>query len=184
MCLQVHGMPRVLGVLNHLDCIPNPVTQKNIKKTLKRRFWDEVYRVCRMQHSISFGPTSWGSMEGWPVITIIIRRCVVSGLQDVLHDEDGAREVPETWSVQFVQVNILYIYDLSFVHERLLEFRGFYTLEESITLQLAIVLIIQVHQPDEDPSDAVEGQSSVRALRPFRGHHGPWGTATSSLSFD
>lgn len=42
---QVHGMPKVIGVLTHLDLITNPTKVKKTKKTLKHRFWTEVYQV-------------------------------------------------------------------------------------------------------------------------------------------
>ncbi|CAJ0577203.1 unnamed protein product, partial [Mesorhabditis spiculigera] len=45
---QVHGMPRVLGVLNHLDAIPKLSKQKKVKKHLKHRFWTEVYQGCKL----------------------------------------------------------------------------------------------------------------------------------------
>lgn len=40
---QVHGMPKVMGILTHLDMIKNSKTLKNTKKVLKHRFWTEVY---------------------------------------------------------------------------------------------------------------------------------------------
>ncbi|CAJ0954461.1 unnamed protein product, partial [Mesorhabditis belari] len=45
---QIHGMPRVLGILNHLDCVPKLAKQRKIKKQLKHRFWTEVYQGCKM----------------------------------------------------------------------------------------------------------------------------------------
>ncbi|KAL3286904.1 hypothetical protein HHI36_001390 [Cryptolaemus montrouzieri] len=45
---QVHGMPRIMGVLTHLDMIKNSKTLKNTKKTLKHRFWTEVYPGAKL----------------------------------------------------------------------------------------------------------------------------------------
>ncbi|XP_060536199.1 ribosome biogenesis protein BMS1 homolog [Cylas formicarius] len=45
---QVHGMPRIMGVLTHLDIIKNSKTLKNVKKTLKHRFWTEVYPGAKL----------------------------------------------------------------------------------------------------------------------------------------
>ncbi|XP_050315888.1 ribosome biogenesis protein BMS1 homolog [Anthonomus grandis grandis] len=45
---QVHGMPRIMGVLTHLDLIKNSKTLKNTKKTLKHRFWTEVYPGAKL----------------------------------------------------------------------------------------------------------------------------------------
>lgn len=45
---QVHGMPRIMGILTHLDMIKNNKTLKNVKKTLKHRFWTEVYPGAKL----------------------------------------------------------------------------------------------------------------------------------------
>ncbi|KAL1497516.1 hypothetical protein ABEB36_008462 [Hypothenemus hampei] len=45
---QVHGMPRIMGILTHLDMIKNSKTLKNTKKTLKHRFWTEVYPGAKL----------------------------------------------------------------------------------------------------------------------------------------
>ena len=43
--LQVHGFPRVMGVLTHLDMMKNNKNMKRTKKKLKHRFWTEIYQV-------------------------------------------------------------------------------------------------------------------------------------------
>ncbi len=43
--LQVHGFPKVMGVLTHLDMISSAKTVKKTKKRLKQRFWTEIYQV-------------------------------------------------------------------------------------------------------------------------------------------
>lgn len=43
--LQVHGFPRVMGVLTHLDLLHTSRTQRRTKKSLKQRFWTEIYQV-------------------------------------------------------------------------------------------------------------------------------------------
>ncbi|XP_063826557.1 ribosome biogenesis protein BMS1 homolog [Ostrinia nubilalis] len=45
---QVHGMPKIMGVLTHLDMIKNAKTLKMTKKTLKHRFWTEVYQGAKL----------------------------------------------------------------------------------------------------------------------------------------
>ncbi|KAL4718781.1 hypothetical protein ACJJTC_007798 [Scirpophaga incertulas] len=45
---QVHGMPKIMGVLTHLDMIKNAKTLKMTKKTLKHRFWTEVYPGAKL----------------------------------------------------------------------------------------------------------------------------------------
>lgn len=45
---QVHGMPRVMGVLTHLDMLKNNKQLKKTKKTLKHRFWTEVYAGAKL----------------------------------------------------------------------------------------------------------------------------------------
>ncbi|EFA08649.2 ribosome biogenesis protein BMS1 homolog [Tribolium castaneum] len=45
---QVHGMPKIMGILTHLDMIKNAKTLKNTKKVLKHRFWTEVYPGAKL----------------------------------------------------------------------------------------------------------------------------------------
>lgn len=46
--LQVHGFPKVLGVLTHLDHFSDPKKLKKQKKTLKSRFWSEIYHGAKL----------------------------------------------------------------------------------------------------------------------------------------
>ena len=43
--LQVHGFPKVMGVLTHLDMFKSIKTLRKTKKRLKQRFWTEIYQV-------------------------------------------------------------------------------------------------------------------------------------------
>jgi ribosome biogenesis protein BMS1 len=45
---QVHGMPKIIGVLTHLDMITNASALKKRKKLLKHRFWTEVYQGAKL----------------------------------------------------------------------------------------------------------------------------------------
>uniref|UniRef100_A0A672M718 Ribosome biogenesis protein BMS1 homolog n=1 Tax=Sinocyclocheilus grahami TaxID=75366 RepID=A0A672M718_SINGR len=45
---QVHGFPRVMGVLTHLDTFKNNKTLSKTKKRLKHRFWTEVYQGAKL----------------------------------------------------------------------------------------------------------------------------------------
>ncbi|XP_034238787.1 ribosome biogenesis protein BMS1 homolog isoform X2 [Thrips palmi] len=45
---QVHGMPRIMGVLTHLDMIKKADKLKRTKKELKHRFWTEVYAGAKL----------------------------------------------------------------------------------------------------------------------------------------
>ncbi|XP_057332319.1 ribosome biogenesis protein BMS1 homolog [Microplitis mediator] len=45
---QVHGMPRIMGVLTHLDLFSNNRQLRKAKKTLKQRFWTEVYAGAKL----------------------------------------------------------------------------------------------------------------------------------------
>lgn len=45
---QHHGMPRVLGVATHLDLFKSQSTLRASKKTLKHRFWTEVYQGAKL----------------------------------------------------------------------------------------------------------------------------------------
>lgn len=46
--LQVHGFPKVMGVLTHLDGFRNEEKLKKIKKSLKHRFWTEIYQGAKL----------------------------------------------------------------------------------------------------------------------------------------
>ena len=46
--LQVHGFPKVLGVLTHLDLFRKTKLLRKAKKTLKSRFWVEVYQGAKL----------------------------------------------------------------------------------------------------------------------------------------
>ena len=46
--LQVSGFPKVMGVLTHLDEFRDPEKLKRAKKTLKHRFWGEVYAGAKL----------------------------------------------------------------------------------------------------------------------------------------
>lgn len=45
---QVHGMPKIMGVLTHLDAIKNTKALQKRKKLLKHRFWTEVYQGAKL----------------------------------------------------------------------------------------------------------------------------------------
>ncbi|KAJ2909617.1 Glycoside hydrolase 2 (Mannanase, beta-galactosidase), partial [Coemansia aciculifera] len=46
--LQTHGMPKVMGVLTHLDGFKDNKGLKMAKKTFKHRFWTEVYEGAKL----------------------------------------------------------------------------------------------------------------------------------------
>ncbi|OZJ01985.1 hypothetical protein BZG36_04890 [Bifiguratus adelaidae] len=46
--LQVHGFPKIMGVLTHLDKFRNNKTLKTTKKRLKHRFWTEIYQGAKL----------------------------------------------------------------------------------------------------------------------------------------
>ena len=46
--LQVHGFPKVMGVLTHLDMYKNKERLKKVKKGLKARFWNEIYEGAKL----------------------------------------------------------------------------------------------------------------------------------------
>ena len=60
--LQVHGFPRVMGVLTHLDKIKSGKNLRKTKKRLKHRFQTEIYPVgspakrsrIRVGHSLTW----------------------------------------------------------------------------------------------------------------------------------
>lgn len=46
--LQVHGFPRIIGVLSKLDLYKESKHLKKFKKTVKRRFWTEIYDGAKL----------------------------------------------------------------------------------------------------------------------------------------
>ena len=46
--MQVHGFPKVMGVLTHLDSFTDTKALKKTKKTLKHRFWSEIYQGAKL----------------------------------------------------------------------------------------------------------------------------------------
>lgn len=71
--LQVHGFPKVMGVLTHLDAFRDVARLKKTKKKLKQRFWAEIYDGAKlfylsgMQHGKGVGK---GGGEGWTGVAI------------------------------------------------------------------------------------------------------------------
>lgn len=45
---QVHGFPRIMGVLTHLDSYKNNKALQRQKKMMKHRFWTEVYQGAKL----------------------------------------------------------------------------------------------------------------------------------------
>ncbi|XP_027353799.1 ribosome biogenesis protein BMS1 homolog isoform X2 [Abrus precatorius] len=46
--LQVHGFPKVMGVLTHLDKFNDPKKLRKTKQRLKHRFWTEIYDGAKL----------------------------------------------------------------------------------------------------------------------------------------
>jgi ribosome biogenesis protein BMS1 len=46
--LQLHGFPKVLGVMTHLDKFKHQKALRNAKKRLKNRFWTEIYQGAKL----------------------------------------------------------------------------------------------------------------------------------------
>ncbi|ODM93201.1 Ribosome biogenesis protein bms1 [Orchesella cincta] len=55
---QVHGFPQIMGVLTHLDVIKNKNQLKKVKKTLKHRFWTEVYPGSKLFYLSGYYPNN------------------------------------------------------------------------------------------------------------------------------
>lgn len=46
--LQLHGMPKVVGVLSHLDSFRNIKSLQKAKKAIKHRFWTEIFKGAKL----------------------------------------------------------------------------------------------------------------------------------------
>ena len=51
---HVHGMPRIIGILTHIDVMRQNKSLKNNKKMLKKRFWEEVYEGAKLFYFTKF----------------------------------------------------------------------------------------------------------------------------------
>ena len=48
---QIYGLPRIMGVLTHMDLYKKMNKKLNKRKTeLKHRFWTEVYQVTKTKY--------------------------------------------------------------------------------------------------------------------------------------
>merc|ERR1712147_216175 len=45
---QVHGLPKIIGILTHLDLFKKQKIVRKIKKEMKQRFWEEMYKGCKL----------------------------------------------------------------------------------------------------------------------------------------
>lgn len=60
---QIYGLPRIMGVLTHMDLYKKMNKKLNKRKTqLKHRFWSEIYQVKYFNKSIVF--SSWRFFQG------------------------------------------------------------------------------------------------------------------------
>ncbi|KAL2945287.1 Ribosome biogenesis protein bms1 [Bienertia sinuspersici] len=58
--MQVHGFPKVMGVLTHLDKFKDVKKLRKTKQRLKHRFWTEIYDGAKLFISVmKFHPLSW-----------------------------------------------------------------------------------------------------------------------------
>ena len=48
--LQVHGFPKVMGILTHMDLFDKAKHIKRAKKTLKKRFEEESFAGAKLFH--------------------------------------------------------------------------------------------------------------------------------------
>ncbi|KAH3757956.1 ribosome biogenesis protein BMS1 [Pelomyxa schiedti] len=46
--LQVHGFPKIIGVLSHLDMFRQQKQMRQAKRKLKHRFWAEIYKGAKL----------------------------------------------------------------------------------------------------------------------------------------
>lgn len=45
---QSHGFPKIMAILTHLDEIKSQAEMKKVKKTMKKRFWTEIYKGAKL----------------------------------------------------------------------------------------------------------------------------------------
>lgn len=45
---QSHGFPKIMAILSHLDLLKNEADRKKVKKSMKKRFWTEIYKGAKL----------------------------------------------------------------------------------------------------------------------------------------
>lgn len=45
---QSHGFPKIMAILTHLDQLKSEAERKKVKKTMKKRFWTEIYKGAKL----------------------------------------------------------------------------------------------------------------------------------------
>ncbi|XP_065182848.1 ribosome biogenesis protein BMS1 homolog [Sycon ciliatum] len=60
---QVHGFPRIMGVLTHLDLFKQAKTVRKTKKHLKHRFWTEIYQGAKLFYLSGLSHGHYPKME-------------------------------------------------------------------------------------------------------------------------
>jgi len=45
---QSHGFPKIMAILTHLDQLKSEADKKKVKKTMKKRFWTEIYKGAKL----------------------------------------------------------------------------------------------------------------------------------------
>lgn len=45
---QSHGFPKIMAILTHLDLIKDSTDVKKVKKSMKKRFWTEIYKGAKL----------------------------------------------------------------------------------------------------------------------------------------
>ena len=60
----MHGFPKVMGVLTHLDGFRDTKALKKTKKALKHRFWTEIYQGARARRGGAGGPGGSAAAAG------------------------------------------------------------------------------------------------------------------------
>lgn len=45
---QSHGFPKIMAILTHLDLLKTEAEKKKVKKSMKKRFWTEIYKGAKL----------------------------------------------------------------------------------------------------------------------------------------
>lgn len=60
---QVHGFPKVMGVLTHLDAFTDAARLRKVKKKLKARFWTEIYDGAKLFYLSGVQHGGWAVLD-------------------------------------------------------------------------------------------------------------------------
>ncbi|KAF4691800.1 Glycoside hydrolase 2 (Mannanase, beta-galactosidase) [Perkinsus olseni] len=101
--MQVHGFPRVLGILTHLDGFKESKSIRKMKKRYKARFWAELYDGAKMFYlsGIQYSGSRYNKTE----VTNLARFIAIQKFAPLSWRQDHSYMVAHRWEDQTLVPN-------------------------------------------------------------------------------